>query len=59
MPGSGSRIVGLAALCALAGCFLLIVDLGEKPRLDRIALEVLLLAPLALWFVRRRLHLKR
>ena len=57
--GVMNRIMGLIVLSALAGCFLLIADLGERPRFDRVAIELALLAPLPLWFLGRRLRLPR
>ena len=47
-----------AILFALAGCFLLIVNLGEPPRPDRIAAEIVMFVPLLAWLLSRRLHFR-
>lgn len=52
-----SLIAGLITLSALMSCFLLIADLGERLRFDRVIVELALLAPLTVWLLRRRLHL--
>ena len=56
MIASCSRIA--AILFALAGCFLLIVNLGEPPRPERIIAEILMFAPLLVWLLGRQLHFR-
>jgi len=55
---TASRTGAAVIMLAMAGCFLLITNLGEPPRPDRIILEVAMLAPLLIWLLSRRLHLR-
>jgi len=55
---TASRTGAAVIMLAMAGCFLLIPNLGEPPQPDRIIVEVAMLAPLLIWLWSRRLHLR-
>ena len=53
-----TRFAIFGASCALASCFFIIANLGERPQLDRIVVELALFAPLAFWFLSQSLRVR-
>lgn len=57
MSDPSTRRMLLMVLCALVGCFLAVASLHGRISPPRLAIELLLLAPMAIWLVGRRLRL--
>lgn len=59
MLGTHSRIGTIVVSCAFVGFCLALLNLGERPRFDRVAFEAMLFAPLVVWLLGRRSRLRR
>jgi len=54
---NGSTAITLGAvLCAMLGGFLILADLGERQRVSRLAVELMLFGPLLLWWLTRNIR---
>ncbi len=57
MLDPSNRLMLLMVICALVGCSLAVVSFHERVSPPRLAIELMLMAPMVVWLLGRRLRL--